>query len=121
MKNVILGITGGLILLYTVVICLAIYGSVSRANEMEHGLSRSVEKVLLDCYQTSTSSAEVLTQIEQELQQWVSSESQVQVKLVVCDLDQGILSVEVDEQYQTPFGANRSQTYQKTALVDDVT
>jgi len=118
MKNVIIGITGGFIILYTVVICLSIYGSVSRSNEMEHGLSRSVETVLLRSYQTSTSHSEVLTQVEQELQQWIASESEVEITLKVCDLQKGILSVEVIEQYRTPFGAVRKKQYEKTAIIE---
>ena len=127
MKNIILGISGGLVLIYTIVICLTIYGNSSRSNEVEYALSQVVMSTLKEnyvavamrdaAYQPATEEA-VLKEVQEKLLSYVDSDTNVSVSLRACDMEKGILSVSVKETYKTPLGQKKEACYEKTAIVE---
>lgn len=127
MKNIILGIIGGFLIIYTAVIGLIVYGIQSRENEVQNALSEIVVDTLADYYvpeflrddDYEPESAETIAQeITEELLRRISSDSEVAVTVIACDLDKGLLSVRVDEAYQLPNGSTRVWAFAKTAIVD---
>ena len=127
MKNVILGVFGGILTLYMVVISLCLYGIQTRKNEVENMLSQVVEGVLTAHYvpeplrtpQTETLSQEaVKKEVEEEIRMRISSDTQTGVSVLACDLDKGILSVQVTGSFELPGGFHKTFLFSKTAIMD---
>ena len=59
MKNIILGILGCMIAVYTIVSCLSIYSISTRKNEMENCISQVLKYHLNRYYATGVSDTEV--------------------------------------------------------------
>lgn len=118
MKNVIIGITGAIIIFILCALAFSVYGIASRGNELEHGLSFVVRNTLEKYYGTTMAKENLSEEIETQLNSWVNSDSDLRVTIKVCDFREGILSVGVTESYYTPLGEQRERTVQKTAIVD---
>ena len=67
MKNIILGMTGGAIVIYLIVFCLSVYSISARKNEMENCISQVLEQNLLSYYGGERSDAEVRSVVTQDL------------------------------------------------------
>ncbi len=129
MKNVILGIIGIFIVIYTVLISLSIYSVQSRKNELENCLSQVVEYVLEENYRPKEmlygtgipkSNEEIAKEIEKLIRMRISSDTMVDVYILECDMEKGILSVRIEETYILPNGKIRTDSYAKTAIIDRV-
>lgn len=127
MKNVLLGMIGGFLILYTAVISLSIYSISTRKNELENCLSQIVEDVLEANYVPEELRSEETriagrADIEQQVRDAVGlripSDSELQITILACDMEKGILSVRVDESYTMPNGATRNWYCAKTAVID---
>lgn len=118
MKNIIMGTVCGLIMLYSILTCMSIYGNISRKNEMEHILSRAVTTVLKQSYGTKADETQVRALLSGELVTRIASDSQFEIAVRVCDTDKGILSVCITEKYRNPFGIMKQREYEKTAIVE---
>lgn len=127
MKNVILGIFGIFCVIYTTIISLTIYAIQSRKNELENCLSQVIEAVLKEHYSPielreeshiAKSEEEIRTQIEQEIRLRIHSETLVDVQILVCNMEKGILSVLVKEQFKLPNGHVKTASYSKTAIME---
>ena len=69
MKNIILGILGCMIAVYTIVSCLSIYSISTRKNEMENCISQVLKYHLNRYYATGVSDTEVEAFVRQEIRQ----------------------------------------------------
>jgi hypothetical protein len=127
MKNAVLGIIGGLLIIYTAVIALTIYGIQTRKNEVENVLSQIVvdtlkehyiPEILRDTEYRPDPPDDIEAEIRDELALRITSDTDVTVTILSCDMDKGILSVRVDETYSLYRGIQRNYTYAKTAIVD---
>jgi hypothetical protein len=127
MKNAVLGIIGGLLIIYTAVIALTIYGIQTRKNEVENVLSQIVvdtlkehyvPEILRDIDYRPDLPSDIEAEIRDELALRITSDTEVRVTVLACDMDNGILSVRVDETYYLFNGAERNYSYAKTAIVD---
>lgn len=118
MKNIVLGLLGCAMVVYTIVTCLGVYSVSSRKNEMENCVAMIVQKNLETYYHTSTSDAEVEAYVKQDLMSQLFSDSKVTVDIYGCDMSQGILSVGVTEEFYLPNGMSKSLKVVKTAIVD---
>ncbi len=127
MKTVILGMIGGFLIIYTTVTGLTVYEIQSRENEVQNALSEIVVDTLSEYYvpeflRDSDYEPKQMETIEleicEELSRRISSDSRVEVTIIACDMDTGILSVRVDEAYQLPDGSERVWAFAKTAIVD---
>ena len=72
MKNIILGILGCMIAVYTIVSCLSIYSISTRKNEMENCISQVLKYHLNRYYATGVSDTEVEAFVRQEIRQQLS-------------------------------------------------
>ena len=88
MKNIILGILGCMIAVYTIVSCLSIYSISTRKNEMENCISQ------------------------------VLTASRVSIDVKSCDMVSGVISVRVTEDFVLPGGFHKSIACDKTILVE---
>jgi hypothetical protein len=127
MKNAVLGILGGLLIIYTAVIALTIYGIQTRKNEVENVLSQIVvdtlkehyiPEILRDTDYRPDPPTKIEAEIRDELALRITSDTDVTVTILSCDMDKGILSVRVDETYYLFNGAERTYSHSKTAIVD---
>lgn len=127
MKNVVLGVMGGFMLLYMAIIGLTIFGIQSRENELKNCLSgivfdelklHYVPPILRQPDYEPTEAAVIEKEIQQELQCRITSDSQYVVELLACDMEKGLLSVQVVEAYQLPNGKEKKWQYTKTAMIE---
>lgn len=127
MKNVVLGVVGGFLLLYIAMIGLTIFGIQSRENELENCLSdivldeiklHYIPPVLREPDYEPVSSGVIQKEIRKELQYRITSDSDYSVELLACDMDKGLLSVCVVETYRLPNGKEKRWKYTKTAIID---
>ena len=102
MKNIILGILGCMIAVYTIVSCLSIYSISTRKNEMENCISQ-VLKYHLN---------------RQEIRQQLHTASRVSIDVKSCDMVSGVISVRVTEDFVLPGGFHKSIACDKTILVE---
>lgn len=118
MKNIILGILGCMIAVYTIVSCLSIYSISTRKNEMENCISQVLEYHLNRYYATGTSDNEVEALVRQGIRQQLHAASQVSIEVKSCDMVSGIISVKVTEKFMLPGGFYKSISCDKTILVE---
>lgn len=118
MKNVVIGMTGVLVIVLLCAATFSVYGRTSRSNELEHGLSYVVRNTLEKYYGKTPDIEIVKNELEEQLQLWISSESTIYVEIKACDFEEGILSVNVREIYNNLFGIKRENIYEKTAIIE---
>lgn len=142
MKQVILGILGTAMVIYTVISCMAVYSISSRRNEMENCLA-TVLKQNMDAYYVrqiprwekktdgGTASWEVVYEperkysdeqvaafVKQDLVTQLRSDSKVTVSILACDMEKGILSAGITEQFFLPNGQEKVLRCSKTLVVE---
>jgi hypothetical protein len=118
MKNIILGMIGSLIAVYTFVSCLGIYSISLRKNEMENNISRVIEQNLREYYGKENGDADAAQSVKEELLGGLGSDSKVSIEIRACDMREGILSVSVEETFTMPGGKEKSVSCVKTAIVE---
>ena len=118
MKNIILGFTGCMLVICTLICCLSIYSISVRKNEMENNTAQAVEQNLKTFYQSGKSDEEAKEALRQELMLRLKSASQLTVDVKACDMEKGILSVRVTEQFTLPGGQKNEVTCEKTMIVE---
>ena len=112
MKNIILGILGCMIAVYTIVSCLSIYSISTRKNEMENCISQVLKYHLNRYYATGVSDTEV------EIRQQLHTASRVSIDVKSCDMVSGVISARVTEDFVLPGGFHKSIACDKTILVE---
>lgn len=117
MKNIILGIIGVCVILYTFFAGLDVLTFQTSKNEMEKQVSRIVENVLEAEYQTGD--AEVAKEkLTQEITSAISKNGTVKVEVLAMDLEKGLLSVKVTKQLGLFNGKQREIVVEKTAIIE---
>ena len=106
MKNIILGILGCMIAVYTIVSCLSIYSISTRKNEMENCISQVLKYHLNRYYATGVSDTEVEAFVRQEIRQQLHTASRVSIDVKSCDMVSGVISVRVTEDFILPGGVH---------------
>lgn len=138
MKNAIIGIIGGFVIIYVTVISLSIYAKSVRENELNCTVSAVMKQTLKQNVRQEgeleqwgqkavvqvkeqlepKTDAEVSEQLVQEITRRLSSESEVQVDVKVCDMERGIISATVKEEFSYPNGKLGTAYLSKTIIVD---
>jgi hypothetical protein len=118
MKNIILGVMGCLIAIYTFVSCLGIYSISSRKNEMENCLAQVLEQNVKQYYGQEGGDAAAAQAVREDLLGQLHSASQVQVEILACDMSAGLLSVSVKETFTLPGGQKKELSCDKTIIVE---
>ena len=118
MKNIILGIIGIGVTLYTVFIGLQILSTQTQKNELEKQVSRIVKNTLEAEYGTGEESM-VEQILLQEITNCISTKSaRVEVDVKAIDLQKGILSVRVTKWMEMLNGKEKELVVEKTAIVE---
>ena len=118
MKTIVLGFTGCMLVILTVISCLSIYGISARKNEIENCTAQVVEQNLRTFYRSGASDEEAREALRQELMVRLDSASQVSVDVRTCDMEKGILSVRVVESFTLPGGQKKEVACEKTMIVE---
>ena len=106
MKNIILGILGCMVAVYTIVSCLSIYSISTRKNEMENCISQVLKYHLNRYYATGVPDMEVEAFVRQEIRQQLHTASRVSIDVKSC------------EDFVLPGGFHKSIACDKTILVE---
>lgn len=117
MKNILLGMIGVLIIIYTLLIGLNVLTVQSHKNQLEKHLSRIVKNVLEGEYQCGEEEA-VQQMLQGEIAASVSPNVTVLVEIQAIDLQKGILSVKVTETLKTLTGDQKEIVVEKTAIME---
>lgn len=119
MKNIILGMIGVFISIYTLLIGLDILMYQTSKNQIEKQVSRIVKHVLETNYQRDD--VEMVKQMmTEEILSSVSKNGTIKVEIEAIDLEKGLLSVSVTKQIQMLNGKEKEIRIEKTAIVDRV-
>jgi len=117
MKNILLGLIGVMITVYTLLIGLNILTVQSHKNQLERNLSRVVKNVLEGEFEQSSEDS-ILQMIEEEVSDVMQEKGKREVEILALDLQKGILSVRVTEYITTIVGTQKEIVIEKTALVE---
>lgn len=131
MKNTILGWIGCLILLYGAIIALSINACCLRRNEMDRSVSAVCRSILEEYYRPvitfgsgmeyrapGISDAQAEELLVEELRRRLEGKQELKVKVLACNMEMGIISVEVSEEFELPAGTEKTITARRTILVD---
>ena len=137
MKNIFLGIIGMFLLLYTTVLQLGMFQIDTRENEIENCLSEVLESTLKDHYYGLDDinpgvcervpkenlpgyleEEEIAYQITEDIKLRLGSDSQVDITILACDMEKGILSAEVTQTFLMPGGKEKTLSGKKTVIVE---
>lgn len=118
MKNIILGVVGCVIAVYTIVSCLSIYSISARKNEMENCIAQVLQQNLNRYYATGHADREVEALVRQEIRQQLRADSNITIAVKSCDMTAGVISVTVTEAFGLPGGVYKTISCDKTILVE---
>lgn len=118
MKNIILGLIGIFISLYTLLIGLNVLFVQTQKNELEKQVSRIVKNTLENEYQKGEDSF-VEQMLVQELVEVLSTErSRLEIEVQGIDLEKGFLSVKVTKHVEMLNGREKTIMVEKTAIME---
>ena len=117
MKNIILGIIGVCVILYTFLVGVDILRYQTSKNKMDKHISRIVENVLEGEYEADNT--EIVKQLlTQEIINSISEDGSVTVEVKAIDLKKGLLSVRVTKQLSLLNGKQKRIVVEKTAIIE---
>ena len=126
MKNTVLGIIGCLIAVYTAMLSLSVYNVCVRRNQMEKTLS-SVLQCAMDSYykpnmyivdKETVDNYEVKKAIISDLEERFTADGEMDAMVYVCDMQKGIISAGVEEEFDIPIGITKKISCKKIILAD---
>ena len=126
MKNTVLGIIGCLIAVYTAMLSLSVYNVCVRRNQMEKALS-SVLQCAMDSYykpnmyivdKETVDNYEVKKAIISDLEERFTADGEMDAMGYVCDMQKGIISAGVEEEFNLPIGITKKISCKKIILAD---
>lgn len=126
MKNTVLGIIGCLIAVYTAMLSLSVYNVCVRRNQMEKALS-SVLQCAMDSYykpnmyivdKETVDNYEVKKAIISDLEERFTVDGEMDAMVYVCDMQKGIISAGVEEEFNLPIGITKKISCKKIILAD---
>ena len=102
---------------------MIISGQDVRENEMDKALNTAVEQTLEQLKQDGgyevEEPGELIADFQQSLLMHISSDSQLEVKILTADTQKGVLDVEVTERYQTVKGTKKHAVCRKTEILEE--
>ena len=126
MKNTVLGIIGCLIAVYTAMLSLSVYNVCVRRNQMEKTLSSVLQCAMESYYEPNmyivdketVDNYEVKKAIISDLEERFTADGEVDAMVYVCDMQKGIISAGVEEEYNLPIGITKKISCKKIILAD---
>lgn len=102
---------------------MIVSGQDVRENEMDKALNTAVEQALEQLKQDGgyevEEPGELIADFQQSLLMHISSDSQLEVKILTADTKKGVLDVEVRERYQTVKGTKKYAVCRKTVILEE--
>lgn len=126
MKNTVLGIIGCLIAVYTAMLSLSVYNVCVRRNQMEKTLSSVLQCVMESYYEPNmyivdketVDNYEVKKAIISDLEERFTADGEMDAMVYVCDMQKGIISAGVEEEFNLPIGITKKISCKKIILAD---
>lgn len=126
MKNTVLGIIGCLIAVYTAMLSLSVYNVCVRKNQMEKTLSSVLQCAMESYYKPNmyivdketVDNYEVKKAIISDLEERFTADGEVDAMVYVCDMQNGIISAGVEEEFNLPIGITKKISCKKIILAD---
>lgn len=137
MKNIFLGIIGMCLILYTAVLELGMVQIYSRKNEINNCLAEVLESTLKDHYyipgnqnngvcaaipreniESLKDNEEIAKQVTEDLRLRLGADSDIEIRILACDMEKGILSAQVTELFLLPTGREKMVSGKKTVIVE---
>lgn len=126
MKNTVLGIIGCLIAVYTAMLSLSVYNVCVRKNQMEKTLSSVLQCAMESYYEPNmyivdketVDNYEVKKAIISDLEERFTADGKVDAMVYVCDMQKGIISAGVEEEFNLPIGITKKISCKKIILAD---
>ena len=126
MKNTVLGIIGCLIAVYTAMLSLSIYNVCIRRNQMEKTLSSVLQCAMESYYEPNmyivdketVDNYEVKKAIISDLEERFTADGKMDAMVYVCDMQKGIISAGVEEEFNLPIGITKKISCKKIILAD---
>ena len=125
------------IILFTAVIELGMIQIYSRKNEINNCLSEILESTLRDNYYVSDnrnnevckeisrenivvfkSDEEIKKQITKDLKLRLGSDSDIEIRILACDMEKGMISAQVTEKFSFLTGQHKIISGKKTVIVE---
>jgi len=126
LKNTVLGIIGCLIAVYTAMLSLSVYNVCVRRNQMEKTLSSVLQCAMESYYEPNmyivdketVDNYEVKKAIISDLEERFTADGKVDAMVYVCDMQKGIISAGVEEEFNLPIGITKKISCKKIILAD---
>lgn len=126
MKNTVLGIIGCLIAVYTAMLSLSVYNVCVRRNQMEKTLSSVLQCAMESYYEPNmyivdketVDNYEGKKAIISDLEERFTADGKVDAMVYVCDMQKGIISAGVEEEFNLPIGITKKISCKKIILAD---
>lgn len=126
MKNAVLGIIGCLIAVYTAMLSLSVYNVCVRRNQMEKTLSSVLQCAMESYYEPNmyivdketVDNYEVKKAIISDLEERFTADGEMDAMVYVCDMQKGIISAGVEEEFNLPIGITKKISCKKIILAD---
>lgn len=126
MKNTVLGIIGCLIAVYTAMLSLSVYNVCVRRNQMEKTLSSVLQCAMESYYEPNmyivdketVDNYEVKKAIISDLEERFTADGKMEAMVYVCDMQKGIISAGVEEEFNLPIGITKKISCKKIILAD---
>jgi len=126
LKNAVLGIIGCLIAVYTAMLSLSVYNVCVRRNQMEKTLSSVLQCAMESYYEPNmyivdketVDNYEVKKAIISDLEERFTADGEVDAMVYVCDMQKGIISAGVEEEFNLPIGITKKISCKKIILAD---
>ena len=123
MKYTIYGAALLVMAVFVILGTIIISGQDVRENEMDKALNTAVEQTLEQLKQDGgyevEEPGELIADFQQSLLMHISSDSQLEVKILTADTQKGVLDVEVTERYQTVKGTKKHAVCRKTVILEE--
>lgn len=118
MKNAVMIFTGTLLGIITMVIIMTILGRMNRSVELQSNLSAVVENGVQQMKSITSDLGlnEIIETCIRELAVSLDTDSKVQVDVMGGDVEKGVLSIRVTEQFKHPNGTAGSTKWERTAI-----
>ncbi len=117
MKQVILAMVGTLVIVYVVMISFSVFSTQTRKNDLENHVGRIIESALKEQYQIGDEE-EIAKRLTQEIITSLGNEEATTVQIKALDLDKGIISVLVEQEFMQFNGKLRKVACEKTVIME---
>lgn len=126
MKNTVLGIIGCFIAVYTAMLSLSVYNVCVRRNQMEKTLSSVLQCAMESYYEPNmyivdketVDNYEIKKAIISDLEERFTADGKMDAMVYVCDMQKGIISAGVEEEFNLPIGITKKINCKKIILAD---